>query len=163
MIPWRFNLDISKLEAKEEFELSEMFNIIKKLENTRKSIIPASLHFKGIGAFDSQINERRSKLMLKDHSQPKLLSEGWTSNQNVIGMRPVRSGLDSTKAKQVSTHTRKKYQAVNKMTKVPSLPSIIQAYRADSMNVVMDMKKKLSKAAFKSALKLSIALDELNF
>lgn len=161
IIPWRFDIDISKLEAKEEFELEEMYRQIRRLENTRRSILPASLHFKGIGAFEPQLNERRSNLSIKPDL--KLLKQEWASNQNVIGLRPVRSGLDSTKTKQVSTHTRKKFQNLNQMNKVNSLPSIIQAYRADSMNIVTDMKKKLSKAAFKSAYKLSKALDELNF
>ena len=63
-----------------------------------------------------------------------------------------------------SKHTRKRYIGQKKvMSKVPSLPSIIQAYRADSMNIVRDIKKKLSKAAFISAVKLSKALDEIYF
>jgi WD40 repeat protein len=163
IIPWNFDLDVRKLAEKDEKELEEMCWNISLLENTRKSIIAASLHFKGLGpAFiEPQMNDRKGKGV---NVENKFLRIDRSTTQNLTNLRPmIKNSIDTKKAKQSSTHTRKQFQPGMKISKVPSLPSIIQAYRADSTNIVSDMKKKLSKAAFRSAVKLSQALDEMNF
>lgn len=168
MIPWNFDLNVAKLEASEEEELEEMVRQIRLLENTRKSIIAASLHFRGIGpAFiEPQMNDRRSRILGNEVHvvDNKFLRIDRSNTQNLNALKPaIRNAYETSKAKMSSNHTRKQFQATGKISKVPSLPSIIQAYRADSVNIVTDMKKKLSKAAFRSAVKLSKALDEMNF
>ena len=162
-----------------------MLGVLKVLSNSRKSIIAASLHFKGLGAnfMEPHYPNRKSKnLEPEDYGKqfnplsPKSLltktnekSGNFRNTELVINIsgnnkNQIRDTLNIDKLKSRSKHTRKRFaDKKNIMSKVPSLPSIIQAYRADSMNIVRDIKKKLSKAAFNSAVKLSQALDEIYF
>ena len=188
MIPWNFFLDVDSLEARDKFELEDMYEKIKHMENTRKSIIVASLHFKGLGAsfIEPHYPNRQSKILEPEDYEKQFKP---VSPKGLIGrnfekqvMKPkddfllidikepglsqskMKERLDINRIQKKSQHTRKEFVNPQKgLTKVPSLPSIIQAYRADSLNMVRDVRKKLSKAAYNSAVKLSKALDELYF
>ncbi|OMJ91751.1 hypothetical protein SteCoe_5652 [Stentor coeruleus] len=185
MTPWNFHLDVEALEARDYQELDKMYNIVKLLANSRKSILAASLHFKGLGAnfIEPHYPNKKSKNMEPEEygkefnaiSPKTLLAQSKEKSiGNNVERKPsieisgsktqIKEKLEINRMKNNSKHTRQRFLAQNKnMSKVPSLPSIIQAYRADSLNIVRDIRKKLSKAAFNSAVKLSKALDEIYF
>lgn len=185
VVPWNFSLDVAYLESKDKEELENMCASLKHLENTRKSIFAASLHFKGLGAnyiephhpnkmsknlepedYEKQFNPISPKsLIIQVNGEAQNKQKTRPNHLEVVPKKSaLKEELEISRIRNKSKHIRRNPANEKKtLSKVPSLPSIIQAYRADSLNIVRDIRKKLSKAAYKSAVKLSKALDEINF
>jgi WD40 repeat protein len=183
IIPWNFFLDVEKLERDDKNELEEMYEKVKILESNKKDVSGDYLHFKGLGGnfiephhpnkqsrnnepedYEKQFRPISPKSLLvseKKKLKPAIkqqLLDPYNSNK-----AQLKEKIELSKIKNKSRHIRNRLARLEGIPKVPSLPSIIQAYRADSVNIIRDIKKKLSKAAYNSAIKLSKALDEIYF